>query len=61
MNTQPKNPQDIVRMNAIEVCLSVIHDIRFVEMPDEARDIMLKNVYNELGAIYDSLKQGLVA
>ena len=54
-----KNPQDIVRMNAIDVCISVIHDIRFVEMPDDAKDLMLKNLRNELVAIYDSLKQSL--
>jgi len=60
MNTQaPKNPQDIVRMNALEVCIATIHDIRFVEMKDELKDVMLKNLRKELCAIHDSIKQEL--
>ena len=55
----PKNPQDIVRMNAIGSCLSAIHDIRFVEMSDDAKDAILRDVHKQLGAIYDSLKQSL--
>ena len=57
----PKNPQDIVRMNAIDVCISSIRDVRYVEMTDEAKDVVLKNVYNDLVTIYDSLKKSLEA
>ena len=56
----PKNPQDIVRMNAIGSCLSAIHDVRFrFDLTDEERDVILRDIYKELGAIYDSLKQSL--
>ncbi len=52
-----KDPQDIVKMNTIASCLYQIQDVRYRnDLSDEETDHILKNVYNDLGKIYDSLK-----